>query len=104
MFVVKIEDSGNHSEDFIIQIEDCLWTCLKSRSKKILEEGENQKGGDLQSELQSYLGAAPHVMGSLFDGVSYVCMYYILSYQQINKYMLVRARITYATVHKVVVE
>ena len=33
-----------------------------------------------------------------------VCMYYILSYQQINEYMLVRARIKYATVHKVVVE
>ena len=70
MFVVKIEDSGNHSEDVVIQIEECLWACLKSRSKKILEEGENMKGGDLQSELQSYLGAAPHVMGSLFDGVS----------------------------------
>ena len=71
MFVVKIEDSGNHPEDVIIQIEECLWACLKSRSKKILEEGENQKGGDLQSELQSYLGA-PNVIGSLFlfDGVS----------------------------------
>ena len=40
MFVVKIEDSGNHSEDVIIQIEECLRVCLKSRSKKILEKGE----------------------------------------------------------------
>ena len=69
MFVVKIEDSGNHPEDVIIQFEECLWACLKSRSKKILEEGENMKGGDLRSELQSYIDA-PHVMGSLFDAVS----------------------------------
>ena len=69
MFVVKIEDSGNHPEDVIIQFEECLWACLKSRSKKILEEGENQTGGDLRSELQSYIDA-PHVMGSLFDAVS----------------------------------
>ena len=33
------------------------------------------------------------------NGGMYVCMYFILSYQQIKYYMLVRARITCVTVH-----
>ena len=53
----------------------------------------------LQSRRRPLLRSSPGWKRLLAFKTLYVCMYFILSYQQIKYYMLVRARITCVTVH-----